>query len=127
MAMDFDDESRAFSAYQTVLEMLEDRGKSWSAGYYISKEVKEFSKDAFSQKYKFDDGIIIIAPKRYSTENIIVNFLEDKKAISHKSLENISTKMKENKIFDGIIVSNAPLSSSAEKVLFGDLAHFRSG
>jgi hypothetical protein len=86
------------------------------AGYYISKEVKDFSKEAFANKYRFDDGIIIIAPKRYSTENIIVNFVEDKKAITHKSLENISTKMKENKIFDGVIVSNAPLSSSAEKV-----------
>lgn len=85
-------------------------------GYYISKEVKDFSKEAFANKYRFDDGIIIIAPKRYSTENIIVNFVEDKKAITHKSLENISTKMKENKIFDGIIVSNAPLSSSADKV-----------
>lgn len=115
--MDFDDETKAFSAYHTILEMLEDRGtKRAHPGYYISTEVKEFSKEAFASKYKFDDGIIIIAPKRYSTENIIVNFVEEKKAISHKTLENISTKMKENKIFDGIIVSNAPLSSSAEKV-----------
>ena len=89
-----------------------------NAGYFISKEVKDFSKDSFSQKYKIEEGIIIIAPKRYSSESIIVHFIDEKKAITNKTLETMSLKMKENKIFDGIIVSNVSLSTSAEKVVF---------
>ena len=87
-----------------------------SAGYFISKEVKDFSRESFAQKYKIEEGIIIIAPKRYSVESIIVHFIDEKKAISNKVIETMSTKMREHKIFDGIIMSNVPLSASAEKV-----------
>lgn len=73
--------------------------------------------DAFMQRYKIEEGIVIIAPKRYSTENIIVNFIEEKRPITNKSLETMSLKMKEKEIYDGIIVSNQPLSASADKVL----------
>ena len=61
---------------------------------------------------------MIIAPKRYSQENITINFIDERKAITNKSLEALSSKMKDKKIFDGLLISNQPLSSLAEKVVF---------
>jgi hypothetical protein len=58
----------------------------------------------------------MIVPRRNTNISIIVHFIDEKKAISHKTIETMSVKMKENKILDGIIVSNAPPSANAEKV-----------
>lgn len=66
-----------------------------------------------------EDGIIVIAPRAdpgRSKESIIVHFIEEKKAIGQKRIEDISSKMKANNIYNGIIVSNANLAPSAEKV-----------
>lgn len=50
-------------------------------GYYISSNVKDFDKESFDQKYRLEEGIIIIAPKRNSKESIIVQFIDEKKAV----------------------------------------------
>jgi hypothetical protein len=90
--------------------------ESLISGYYISNTVKEFDKDSFDQKYRLESGIIIIAPKRNQNDSIIVQFIDEKKAVGQKAIESISIKMKEMNIVHGIIISNAGLASSAEKV-----------
>ena len=69
--------------------------------------MKDLSREAFSEKYKNDTAIIIIVPKNGSSEKIMVYLIEDDKSISNKTVESIATKMKENNIKDGIIMSNA--------------------
>lgn len=105
-----DEELRVYSAYKTLLEMLEDRG------YYVSKELKELSKEELIPKYQLEEGITVVCPKRFSNDKILVSFITEKKAVTQKSLESIATKMAETKTFDGIIISNVGLNSAAEKV-----------
>lgn len=84
--------------------------------YYISKDIKEVSKDILLDKFRIGDGIMIIARNEYSEESVIAQIINCKPNALIKRLEDVSLKMKENKIYNGIIVSSAPLTTSAEKV-----------
>lgn len=105
-----EEDLKVYAGYRTLLEMLEDRG------YYVSKELKEVSKEDLISKYKLEQGITVVCLRRYSNENILATFISEKKAVSQKSLEIITTKMEQTKTFDAIIISTVGLNSAAEKV-----------
>lgn len=110
MAVDDSEVNKAYSAYQTLLQMLCDRG------YYTSEEMRNLNRETFAAKYHSGNDIIIIVPKPNSDDKIMVYIIEDNKNISNKVVENMAKKLKEHHIRDGIIMSNCALSPPAEKV-----------
>lgn len=76
MNEEFDD---LFSAYQTTLDMVEDRG------FFVSKTLKQQSKNEFKEKYtqNSEQGMIFIFEHQEEAKKILIYFI--------KTIQNITT------------------------------------
>ena len=111
--MEQDKISKLFNAFQTLIQMLEDRG------FYISKDARELEKENFKQKYELEHIFILIASTPDNKKTIGAFMINPKKSnnINNKTIEEVSVRMKDNDIPEGIIISDVPLSNTAQKLL----------
>ena len=103
-----------YSAFRTALEMADDRG------YFVSKELQDISTEAFKDNYnrfKLENGFVLLLTKPESEEKLLVYFARYERAISGEDIKRFATKMGEERVFCGVIISNKDLSPSADKLI----------
>lgn len=102
-----------FSAFQTMLEMLEDRE------YYISNEIKIIKKEEIRLKYfnESKNGFNMLFSKISTKEKLLMSFKFDESILKKEDLSNYTKKMKEDDIRRGIIIGFDNISIIVKKCL----------
>ena len=112
--MDSLSEADLYSCFRTTLEMVEDRG------YFIPKELKETNQESFKEnfsRFRIDNGFVLLLTSCDSEGKLLIYFTRHEKAISSEDVKRFATKMGEEKVFNGILISNKEMSPSADKLV----------
>jgi len=89
-------------------------------GFFVSRDTKSITKDRFQEnynRYNNESGFVLLLTHRTTEDKLLIYFVKSEKAISTEDVKKFATKMGEESVFNGIIVSNKEMSPSADRLI----------